>query len=109
MAATMQDLLDRARRPLKDASKRRLSDTDALRYANSAIRRAYVLRPDLRFGAYTTSVTDLVASDSFPLPLEYFQAVANYVTAAGDMEEDDAAHAERGVAFMTQFERELMA
>lgn len=106
--ATMQDLLDRARRPLKDASKRRLSDTDALRYANAAVRRAYTLRPDLRFGSYTSVPSDLVLGDAFPLPLEYFQAVANYVTAVGEMEEDDAAHAERSAAFMTQFERELI-
>lgn len=106
--AKMQDLLDRARRPLKDASKRRLSDTDALRYANAAIRRAYVIRPDLRFGAYTTVPADLVVSDDFPLPPEYFQAVANYVTGAGEMEEDDAAHAERAAVFMQQFERELL-
>ena len=107
--ATMQDLLDRARRPLKDANKRRLSDTDALRYANAAIRRAYILRPDFRLGSYATAVADVTFGDTFPLPLDYFQAVANYVTAAAEMEEDDAAHAERGVSFMTQFERELVA
>ena len=106
--ATMQDLLDRARRPLKDAAKRRLADIDALRYANAAIRRAYVLRPDLKFGSFATAYSDLTYADTFPLPMDYFQAVANYITAAGEMEEDDAAHAERGASFMTQFERELV-
>lgn len=108
MPIKMQEVLDRARRPLKDAAKRRINDTDFLAYANAAIARAYAIRPDLRFGSYGTPVTALAKTDDFPLPLTYMQAVANYATAMSEVEEDDETHASRAAAFMALFEKELM-
>ena len=49
---TMQEVCDVARIPLNDDDKDRYADATLLGYLNTAFRRAYVVRPDLRFGQY---------------------------------------------------------
>lgn len=104
---TMQTVLDLARIPLNDAGKMRYSDTNALKFANSAIARAYQIRPDLKFGGYGTAFTALLVGDAFPLPIGYEQAVADYV--AGRMNTIDAEpeNGQRALEFLALFDKAL--
>ena len=87
-ANTVQTVLDEARLILNDAATNvvtgsaitpRYPDADLLRYANAGIAKALTLRPDLNFGSYGTAWTDVVATASFPLPIEYRGAIVSYV------------------------------
>lgn len=89
MAYTMQSVLDLARHDLNDDAKVRYTDADMLKHANDGIAKAYVMRPDLRFGNYPTAYTDLAATADCPLPIEYRQALASYVV-WGMQSTDDA-------------------
>jgi hypothetical protein len=81
--ATMQSILDEARLDLNDSastdSDRRNPDANLLKYANDALAKAFVLRPDLNYGNYGSTFADLTTASTFPLPLEYRPAVVNYV------------------------------
>lgn len=101
---TMQMLLDRARIPLNDDDAVRYTDERALDFANAAIARAYQIRPDLRFGSYGTAFTPLTKDQPFPLPYQYFQTVADYVSGRQQTIDIEANAAERAAAFMAAFE-----
>jgi hypothetical protein len=107
---TMQVVVDRARIPLNDAKSGgvdtncRTKDTEILGYANVALHRAFQIRPDLKFGSYSTPFVDLAIGATFPLPDRYTQAVADYATGRANvtqMEESDTA---RAASFMALFE-----
>ncbi len=106
---TIQAVLDLARDPLNDADKVRYSDADLLKFANAAIRRIYQVRPDLRFGAYTTPVTDLVISSVFPLPAEYAQAVADYITFRAESRDDEHVDSNRVTVFLNSFNQAILS
>ena len=78
--STMQEVLDLGRRDLNDDAKIRYFDVDGIKYLNDGIARAYVIRPDLKFGSYGTAFSDLTTASAFPLPIEYRKALADYVT-----------------------------
>ena len=78
--STMQEVLDLGRKDLNDDAKIRYLDADGIKYLNDGIARAFVLRPDLKFGSYGTPYTDLTTASAFPLPIEYRKALADYVT-----------------------------
>lgn len=105
--ATIQDVLNRARIPLNDDGKVRYSDERALEFANTAIARAYQVRPDLRFGSYGTAFAPLAAGAEFPLPYQHVQAVADYVTGRLLTIDDEATAAEKALAYMTAFETSI--
>lgn len=107
-APTMQDVLDRARIPLNDDDKIRYLDEPGLAFANTAIARAYQLRPDLAFGSYGTAFEPITAEQPFPLPYQYLQAVADYVSGRWQTIDIEANAAERAVAFMAGFESAIL-
>jgi hypothetical protein len=105
--ATMQDVLNRSRIPLNDDEKIRYTDERALEFANTAIARAYQVRPDLRFGSYGTAFTPLAVGADFPLPYQHVQSVADYVTGRLQTIDEEATAAEKAVAYMSAFESAL--
>lgn len=105
---TMQELCDRARIPLNDESKDRYLDADLLGFGNAAIRRAYQLRPDLKFGAYSTDYSDLSLTGTFPLPSYFLQPVADYIAGRMNTIDDEASNGERAVVLMQLFEAQVM-
>lgn len=107
--STMQDVLDDARGPLNDAAKIRYPDTTLLRYANAGLHRAYMVRPDLRFGSYTTAVTDKALGDTFPLPEQYRQVIADYVTFRAETPDDEHVNSGRVTVFMQSFSQGLLS
>lgn len=105
--STMQTIVDRARIPLNDAAKIRYTDAMALEFANAAIFRAYQIRPDLKFGSYSTAYAALALGDTFPLPDAYLQAVADYVTGRCNTIDAEPENGNRSMEFMVLFEKEL--
>lgn len=106
--ATLQDVINRARIPLNDDAKARYSDARGLEFCNTAIAVAYKVRPDLRFGSYATEFAPLLVGDTFPLPYQYVQAVADYVTGRLNTIDAEPENGERAMAFMAQFEKQVM-
>ena len=87
--ATMQSLLDEARKSLNDDSKTRYPDSDLLLDANNAVSVAFSIRPDLRYGSYPGTFADLGTASTFPLPLEYRPAVVAYIVGKAQEVDDE--------------------
>lgn len=86
----VQDLLDRARRPLNDDDKTRYSDADGLLYLQEAVRTIRRLRPDTFVGNLMGDPADgLTVSSEVPVAFEHYQAVADYVSARWQDKDDD--------------------
>lgn len=105
----MQQVVDLARVPLNDAAKRRYTDAALLGYANSAVFRAYELRPDLMFGGGYTPYAALALGGTFPLPDRFAQTVADYVGGRAELKDDDASTQARAKTLMSLFAGELLA
>lgn len=105
---TMQEVCDVARIPLNDDAKVRYTDATLLGYLNTAIRRAYVVRPDLRFGQYGVPYVDLVLGDNFPLPDHLVQPAADYGTGRAYAMDEEAGNAERATVYMQAFETGIL-
>jgi hypothetical protein len=115
-ANTVQTVLDEARLDLGDATTNvvtgsaitpRYPDADLLRYANSGCAKALLLRPDLNFGHYSTAWTDLVATASFPLPIEYRAGIASYVVHRAQSGDDAFANTAKADQGLVKYIREL--
>ena len=105
--ATMQDVLDLARLDLNDAAKTRNLDSNMIQFANDGIAKAVVMRPDLNFGNYTTAYADLTTASSFPLPLEYRPAIANYIVMRCETADDPFAVEQRAIQGLKMFMSDL--
>lgn len=106
--ATLQDVCDRARIPLNDASKVRYPDAQLLGYANAGVRRIYEIRPDLRpLGSWGTDPADLTLVSTFPLENRLLQTLADYVSARAEMKDDDNVNSARAQAIAQMFVAEL--
>lgn len=99
----MQSVVDLARLDLNDADKTRNTDANMLSYANDGIARAYAMRPDMRFGSYSTTFSDLALTDNFPLDLQYRKAVADFIVACCETHDDPFALETRGLQAMKIF------
>ena len=109
-ANTVQTVINDARLDLGDAATNvvtgsaitpRYPDADLLEFANAGIAKALTLRPDLKFGSYLTTWTDVVATASFPLPIEYRAAVVSYVVHRAQSGDDafvNTGKADKGLA-----------
>ena len=104
----MQQIIDRGRFPLNDASKKRYADADLLNYANSAVFRAYELRPDLMFGTSYAGFTSLALGGTFPLPDRFVQTVADYITGRAETRDDESVVSQRAVQLLGLYEQELL-
>lgn len=105
--ATMQDVVDRARIPLNDATKVRYTDATLLAFLNAGVSRTYAIRPDLKFGGYATAYTDLALSGVFPFPLRYVQTLADYVVFRAETGDDEHVVSARAAMFLANFDKEL--
>jgi hypothetical protein len=104
MSVTMLSVLDLARFDLNDAkvvtststddSACRTPDSELMKYANDGIANALVVRPDLNFGSYAGTFTDLTTASAFPLPMEYRSPIADFIVMCAE-KSDDAFAAEQ--------------
>ena len=116
VANTVQTVIDEARLDLGDASTNpitgsaitpRYPDTDLLRFANAGIAKAIMLRPDLNFGNYLTIWTDVAATASFPLPIEYRAGIVSYVVHRNQSGDDPFAITQKADQGLIRYIREL--
>lgn len=112
--ATMQSIVDLARLDLGDAKDATTGDQDArnkdvdmVLYANDGIAKAFVIRPDLRWGNYATAWSDLALTDSFPLALEYRPGIVNYIVARCEFGDDAFVLKQRADQALAQFLRDF--
>lgn len=108
--ADLQSVLDLARIPLNDADKDRYSDADALLpFLRHGLLAAYRRRPDLFIGqlAVTPSFLTLALVDPFPLPDEYIQVFADWVTARAETVDDEHVNSQRAAAFFALFGKDV--
>lgn len=109
MAYTMQDVVDLGRQPLNDAkngtddSQCRTSDAILLAYANAAIERLRLNRPDLFFGQFEAAYVKKNLADPMPIGDEYRAALADFVTARAETPDDEAVDEERAGLFFSLF------
>lgn len=103
MAYTMQQVLDRARSPLNDSSKRRYPDAKLLEYANDAVRQLRQKRPDLFFGQFEALPGDKALGENLPLDDDYMPVVCDYIRARAETKDDDAALQSKAVAYFALF------
>lgn len=104
MAFTYQSVVDLARIPLNDSDKIRYSDAALLSFANHGMLQMLKRRPDL-FIAQFDNLPDGQKghADVFPLPAEYLQTVADYVTARAEMNDDEHVNSGRAAVFAQLF------
>ena len=98
--ATMQSVMDLARLDFNDSAKTRNPDANLIQYANDGIAKAYVIRPDLNWSTgtgYSYAYADLTTSSTFPLPLEYRPAIANYIVLRCEVSDDPFAVEQRAI------------
>lgn len=105
--ASMQSVLDLARLDLNDADGVRNPDTTLIQYANDGLAKAKAIRPDLNWGNYATSYSDLAASDPFPLALEYRTAIAHYIVLRAEESDDEFALEQRAIQSMKMYLSDL--
>ena len=103
----MQSVVDLARLDLNDADKVRNLDADMLSFANDGLARAYAIRPDMRFGNFASTFSDLALTDNFPLGLEYRKAIADFVVACCETHDDPFALEARAAQAMKIFMNDL--
>ena len=104
MAFTYQSVVDLARVPVNDVNKDRYSDDVLLSFANHATLQILKRRPDLFVGQLANLPDgERSLNDAFPLPAEYVQTVADYVTARAEMTDDEHVSTGRAALFMQLF------
>lgn len=103
MAYTVQQLIDKARLPLNDADKVRLTDVELLGYANDAFLRIRKKRPDLFLGMWNILPSELAVTDYFPVTDEYVPIVADYITGRAEMKDDEHVNSARAAEFVKMF------
>ncbi|HEV7929242.1 MAG TPA: DUF6682 family protein [Nitrosospira sp.] len=104
MPFTYQSVVDLARIPLNDADQARYPDSTLLLFLNHGLLQILKRRPDLFIGQFASPLdgqNELV--DTFPLPPEYAQTVADYVTARAEMTDDEHVNSGRAAIFMQIF------
>lgn len=108
---TMQGVCDKGRVPLNDSSKDRFTDAFLLSLCQDGIIRAYTIRPDLRFGNYSTAdnTRSLALTDTFPLPDAYVELIADYIVFRAETPSDESVDTNRAITFMNLFEKALLS
>lgn len=101
--ATLQTVVDLAREPLNDADKDRYTDAQLLVHAIHGLLTAYRNRYDLFMGGGTIPTLAMTLASTFPLPDEYLQVIADYVTARAESRDDEHVNSGRMAGFATVF------
>ena len=104
MTFTYQSVMNLARIPLNDADQARYPDSVLLLLLDHAVLQILKRRPDLFIGQFGSSHGGQNGPGAiFPLPPEYAQTVADYVTARAEMADDEHVNSGRALAFMQLF------
>lgn len=101
-----QDIVDLARLPLNDGDKTRYPDAMLLAFACHGLLQVLKRRPDVfigQFGALQEVEANAMLADTFPLPPEYAQLVADYATARAEMVDDEHSNSGRANSFLQLF------
>jgi len=110
--ATIQDVVDQARRDLlhdnkPDDTKRRYPNADLVRFINQGLLRTRDLRPDLWIGTFSTPWVDLAIGGTFPLPAQYVPALAYYAAYRAELRDDEYGVKGKAGEFLKLFERDM--
>lgn len=105
--ATMQQIIDAARRPLNDADKTTWSDAELLAYALDGMRRLRGERPDLFFGLAGGLIDTLAGGSTFPLDEFVQPALTDYITARAQFKDDEYAVQGAAAPFFALFKEAL--
>ena len=104
MPFTYQSVVDLARIPLNDADQARYPDSTLLLFLNHALLQILKRRPDLFIGQFDSPLQGQNGlADAFPLPAEYVQTIADYVTARAEMTDDEHVNSGRAGVFLQLF------
>jgi hypothetical protein len=108
---TYRSAVDLARIPLNDAGKDRYPDDMLLTFANQAVLQVLKRRPDL-FSGLLSRLTEWpdgerLLGDAFPLPAEYLQTVADYISFRAETMDDEHVNSGRASVFARFFEGEI--
>jgi hypothetical protein len=107
--STCQSVIDRARVPLNDNDKTRYADSELLSYLCDGIAEAYALRPDLRFGNYTTAAVTLFQfTDNFPLSVQHEVALQHYLVYRSENKDDENVNEDREQKSYGRFQSGIM-
>ena len=107
MPFTFQSVVDLARIPLNDADQARYPDNTLLLFLNQGMLQVLKRRPDLFIGQFARPLDGWAGlADTFPLPPEYIQTLADYVTARAEMTDDEHVNSGRAAIFMQLFATE---
>lgn len=103
----MQDVLDLARLDLNDDDKTRHTDGDLLNYANDSIQQMVMSRPDLFIGLfYQLPSSELLTTDTFPLPDTKKRAVADYIVGRASMINTEESSVTKAGAYLSLAQKE---
>ena len=111
MATTLQTAMDLARVPLNDAKDSngsdvlcRYKDAELLNYELNLLLQVFRNRGDLFVGGYTSPpLLTWAATQTFPLPDEYVQVIADGLTARAESKDDEFVSNPRAQAFLALF------
>ena len=88
---TFADIIGQARELLQDTTAVRYSDASLMVYANDAVQLIRKVRPDVFLGQYKTAISLYQTADTFPIGIEFVQAVRDFVVAYANMRESEDA------------------
>ncbi len=111
MATTLQTVMDLARLPLNDAKDAggsdatcRIKDATLLQWTLHGLLHAFRNRGDLFVGSYTNPPSlAWAANQTFPLPDEFVEPIADYVTARVESADDEFVSSQRAAGFYALF------
>lgn len=106
---TFSQLISSARVVLNDAAGTRYTDSQMIEYANDGLIEIYRIRPDLRLGNYTTSLSSFTSSDTVPISDTYSMFLKDYLVFRGGLREDEQSSDIRSTAFYARFKNGLIA
>lgn len=105
MAFTVQQVVDRARFPLNDDDKSRVTDAQCLPFVVDAVLMLRKKRPDMFLGNWTTSYLALGLGDNVPIAEIYLPVMADYVTARIEFRDDEFSEDSRAQSFFQLFQQ----
>lgn len=103
MTTSVQSVVDSVRSILQDTqTPYRYSDDDLVDIINYTLRSIARLRPDLFFGSFPPTITDVTISDNIPAAIsdEYVPQIVLFVTGWAELRDDDYTDDKRAVALM---------
>lgn len=110
MARTVQALIDRVWEILNDQGGNRYTSTQICKHVLDVYEQARSVRPDLFVGTYAASMpADVLATDPFALPDQFFAAAALYCAGACELRDDEFADDGRAMALRESFTKKLVS